>query len=586
MADRDDVANARIESATHQNSSTIKLVPVDRGVRELIRREAIKDAGTFDHSVPLTRSRLERAAEALLHRLGLPRAYLGWTMVVLGSAFWQPQVMNVPYERRLLLLPHCMRNASLCAASYSRGGLACLGCGGCSLGWLGEMARAKGYRVLIAEGSPVVMRLILSGEADALLGVACLNSLERSLERILMAGIPCMAVPLLVDRCQDTATDEDWIVEMIETPYVPQTLVGRSYLALMRLAVRIVRDNAEDILPRQVAAAIQGNGAEDPLAITEDIGYSYLKEGGKYYRPFITLGVYDAVGGGKLAKLLGDTPIEVPDYVRRVALAVEVFHKASLIHDDIEDGDRYRYGRTTLHERWGIPIALNVGDYLIGLGYSAIASIDTPAGETPGGLVADLVRVFSQAHVELCSGQGAELWLARNPSEPVRVPQILRIYAMKTGPAFEVSILAGLRLAGPLPEWVWQVRKFAHAFGIAFQIENDLSDWEVQEDNKRLLATDLLSRRPTLFWALGWHFWGAQFADMIAFPPDASQDAMLERIYGVRAEFERRGVFAAAEKIFRKERERAVALASAIPHDEVRQFLVYLTEAVLRTGRV
>ncbi|MBC7351124.1 MAG: DUF116 domain-containing protein, partial [Thermogutta sp.] len=460
MADRDDVANARIESAAHQNSSTIKLVPADRRVRELIRREAIREAGTFDHSLPLTRSRLEKAAESLLKRLHLPRGYLGWTMVAIGSAFWQPQVMNIPYERRLLLLPHCMRNASLCAASYSREGLACLGCGGCSLGWLGEIARAKGYRILIAEGSPVVMRLILSGEADALLGVACLNSLERSLERVLMAGIPCMAVPLLVDRCQDTATDEDWIVEMIETPYVPRTAVGRSYLPLMRLAVQIVRDNAEELLPRQLAAASAGNTAEDPLSVTEDIGYGYLKEGGKYYRPFITLGVYDAIVGGRLTRLSGHAQPEVPAYVQRIALAVEIFHKASLIHDDIEDGDRYRYGRTTLHERWGIPIALNVGDYLVGLGYSAIASSGASAE-----LAADLVRIFSQAHVELCSGQGAELWLARNPLEPVRIPQILRIYAMKTGPAFEVSVLAGLRLAGPLPEWVPQIRKFAHAFG-------------------------------------------------------------------------------------------------------------------------
>lgn len=582
MVDREDVANARIESATYQSSSTIKLVPGDRRVRELIRGEAIREAGTFDQSLPLTRSRLEEAAEDLLKRLNLPRGYLGWTMVAIGSAFWQPQVMNVPYQRRLLLLPHCMRNVSLCAASYSKEGLACLGCGGCSLGWLGEIARAKGYRILIAEGSPVVLRLILSGEADALLGVACLNSLERSLERILMAGIPCMAVPLLVDRCQDTVTDEDWIVEMIETPYVPRTLVGRSYLPLMRLAVRIVRDSAEELLPRQPATTSAGNTADDPLSVTEDIGYGYLKEGGKYYRPFITLGVYDAMEGGRLARLSGSGQPEIPDYVQRVALAVEVFHKASLVHDDIEDGDHYRYGRTTLHERWGIPIALNVGDYLVGLGYSAIASSGAPAE-----LTADLVRMFAQAHVELCSGQGAELWLARNPLEPVRVPQILRIYAMKTGPAFEVSILAGLRLAGPLPKWVSQIRKFAHAFGIAFQIQNDLSDWEMEEDNKKLLGTDLLSRRPTLFWALGWHLLGMRFADMMAaLPPDVSKDAVLERVHAVRSEFERRGVFAAAEKIFRKERDRAVALASAIPHEEVRQFLVYLAEAVLRTGRV
>ena len=51
------------------------------------------------------------------------------------------------------------------------------------------------------------------------------------------------------------------------------------------------------------------------------------------------------------------------------ALAMEVFHKASLVHDDIQDNDPYRYGQETLHRRYGVGTAINVGDYLIGMGY-------------------------------------------------------------------------------------------------------------------------------------------------------------------------------------------------------------------------
>ncbi len=72
-----------------------------------------------------------------------------------------------------------------------------------------------GYRVLVAEGSPIVLKIIVSGYVDAILGVACLNVLEKAIDKILLAGIPCMAVPLLSSDCRNTSVDEDWVNEMI-----------------------------------------------------------------------------------------------------------------------------------------------------------------------------------------------------------------------------------------------------------------------------------------------------------------------------------------------------------------------------------
>ena len=56
------------------------------------------------------------------------------------------------------------------------------------------------------------MQIILGGQADAILGVACLDVLENTFDKILLAGIPCMAVPLLGNGCRNTATDEDWVL--------------------------------------------------------------------------------------------------------------------------------------------------------------------------------------------------------------------------------------------------------------------------------------------------------------------------------------------------------------------------------------
>ena len=562
------------------STESIKVVPQDRSCRERIRREVIQLVDRINQRDLLTRSQIEAAAKEILDNLGLSHSYLGWTMVAVGSAFWRPQVMAVPYHRRLLLLPHCMRNASLCAASYNSEGLQCVSCGGCTLGWLREVALSLGYRVMIAEGSPSVLRLILSGEADALLGVACLNSLERSLERILMAGIPSMAIPLLVSGCRETVADEDWILDMIETPYVSTGFVGRSYLPLMRLATRLLENELDTLAPRVSTPETRHPHDSNALSVTEDIAYQYVQEGGKFYRPFILLSVFDALTGARIANPQGSQASDgIPTSVRRVALAVEIFHKASIIHDDIEDNDSYRYGRPTLHERWGVPVALNVGDYLIGLGYALLAQTQAEMGKE---CVSDLLSLFSQAHRNLCAGQGAELWLVKRPQFPFTVPEILRIYALKTAAAFEVALLAGMRLAGPMPPWWKLVRQFGKAFGIAFQIQNDSQDWKGQEHNKLRLGTDAAALRPTVFSALAWHTAPSEFATLIEECQSRSQPQHDDLAGRFQEFFQKHGLFETAEQMLKLERMRALELAEKIPHEDLRLFLHYLTESAIR----
>ena len=179
-------------------------------MRERIRMRAVELAAKLDKSQPLDRFAIETHSRLILEELGMPEAYLGWAMVAVATAFWRDQVAATPYHRRLLLLPHCLRDAERCPARFNELGLLCRDCGACHLMELRTRAERLGYNVLIAEGSPVVMQIIIGGHADALVGVSCLNVLERSLEKILLAGIPCMAVPLLANTCRNTATDEDW----------------------------------------------------------------------------------------------------------------------------------------------------------------------------------------------------------------------------------------------------------------------------------------------------------------------------------------------------------------------------------------
>ena len=108
--------------------------------------------------------------------------------------------------------------------------------------------------------------------------------------------------------------------------------------------------------------------------------------------------------------------LPVPDSVCRVAMSIEAFHKASLVHDDIEDDDMYRYGRPTVHREYDLGTAINVGDHLIGLGYKLLNSCRADFGAEAA---CDVLERMSQAHIKLCDGQGAEMaWQQRPTMSP------------------------------------------------------------------------------------------------------------------------------------------------------------------------
>ncbi len=204
-------------------------------------------------------------------------------------------------QRRLFLLPHCLKHAEGCPADYDEFGLDCERCGACSIADFRSVAEEMGYKVLVAEGSPIVLKIIISGHVDAIVGVACLNVLEKAIDKILLAGIPCMAVPLLSSDCRNTSVDEDWVHDMINVQAAAPKPETRSYIHLMRAAadVRSGRIRTTRASPaRRRMTATPTVEALDPIAATEAIAYDFLARGGKHSRPFITLAVYDALTGG------------------------------------------------------------------------------------------------------------------------------------------------------------------------------------------------------------------------------------------------------------------------------------------------
>jgi hypothetical protein len=105
-----------------------------------------------------------------LEEIGLGEGYIGWVMVILSSEFFRDSVAAIPPSRRLFLLPHCLKHAEGCPADYDEFGMDCKKCGACSIADFRTKAEEMGYKVLVAEGSPVVMKIIVSGYVDSIVG--------------------------------------------------------------------------------------------------------------------------------------------------------------------------------------------------------------------------------------------------------------------------------------------------------------------------------------------------------------------------------------------------------------------------------
>ncbi len=575
------------EKKIRRKTSHLKLVPETRELREALRAKCAEVASRLNKELPPTKDQLEQIARRTLDEMGMSEGYVGWAMVVLSSEFFRDSVAAIPPSRRLFLLPHCLKHAEGCPADYDEFGMDCKKCGACSIADFRTMAEEMGYKVLVAEGSPVVLKIIVSGYVDSIVGVACLNVLEKAIDKILLAGIPCMAVPLLSSDCRNTSVDEDWVRDMILTLAPVAEQQTRSYVHLMRAASDLFQQpQLNELVGRQRSQSpisqTPGKPLEgiDPIAATEAIATDFLARGGKYSRPFITLAAYDAMTGGNATGAAGPNAVQgFSRGVRCAAMSIECFHKASLVHDDIEDDDSFRYGVPAVHQQFGLSTAINVGDYMIGLGYRMIGREIESIGAAAA---ADILNCLSSAHMRLAEGQGAEL-LWRDASDKRLAPiDALKIYALKTAPAFEAALYTGIRLATDATTYAEPVKLFARNIGVAFQIINDLQDWHGDDNNKLGAAGDILAGRPTILLALALQSLNADDQKKLLYILDSScemPDSL--RIANARELLEKGRVFEQAEKLIEKHRERAVDVAKSIEPEPLRRLMLYLIDTVL-----
>jgi len=366
-----------------------------------------------------------------------------WLMVEIHNQLWLPIVAGIPHERRLLMLPKCLSKYGACQAEFDAYGLLCHRCGRCNIPRLQDKAEQLGGLSIVAEGFTQVIELIENRVVDAVIGVSCLDSLEKAFPLLVRHAVPGLAIALNDSGCRDTHVDEDYVEELL-------TMLSEEVTSTL-LDHEAIREQVNRWFTRSELEQFIQPDNDRTLGVCID----WMSGKGKRWRPFLLAAVWQALTGKR----------EMTDDVHRAAVAVECFHKASLIHDDVEDRDDTRYGKPTINALYGDAFAINAGDALLGLGYHILAQSNN----------AELLRFIADAHIRLCKGQGFELaW----DGSPVPMEFVMNIFSNKTVPAFEVSLMLGLSCTGDFLHLRPMLKAYSEALGIAYQLKDDLEDFQ------------------------------------------------------------------------------------------------------------
>jgi geranylgeranyl diphosphate synthase type II len=195
------------------------------------------------------------------------------------------------------------------------------------------------------------------------------------------------------------------------------------------------------------------NIEKEPKNLYQPIDY-ILQLGGKRLRPVLTLMTTDIFNA--------DYKLALP-----AAMAVEVFHNFSLVHDDIMDDAPLRRGNSTVHEKWNVNTGILSGDAMLILAYQHFEQYE-PA------VFRDLAKLFSKTALEVCEGQQYDVdFETRND---VTIPEYLRMIEYKTAVLVAAAMKMGAIIAETSEENANLIYNFGLNLGLAFQLQDDYLD--------------------------------------------------------------------------------------------------------------
>ena len=216
------------------------------------------------------------------------------------------------------------------------------------------------------------------------------------------------------------------------------------------------------------------NSDIDLLNVTNQ---SILAHSGKQLRPLLSLLFARAC-----------TSAGVSEATIRYAASAELLHNATLLHDDVADDSDQRRGVPTIRSLMGPPVSVLLGDYWL------VKAMELILGNSESDT--RVIRIFSKTLSDLAEGEMLQLQKAQSGDTDIQ--DYLRIIYNKTASLFEAACVSAAVSVGASEEYVQAAKDYAVALGLAFQIKDDILDYDGTESVGKPLGVDILEQKITM----------------------------------------------------------------------------------------
>ena len=285
----------------------------------------------------------------------------------------------------------------------------------------------------------------------------------------------------------------------------------------------------------------------EPYGLYEPIEYT-LAAGGKRVRPQLAM-IASQMFGGKDEEVLP------------AALALEVFHNFTLLHDDVMDKADVRRGRPTVHVKWNENTAILSGDQMVIEAYKLLSGV--PADKLP-----KVLQLFNKMATEICEGQQYDVDF--ESQEHVTIEEYLKMIRLKTSVLLANALQTGAYIAGADDQAQETLYQFGINIGLAFQIQDDILDvWGDPKTFGKAVGGDISCNKKTFVYLEAKRRGGERLEEWYS---QVLEDNT-EKIAAVKAIFEQLEVRAVCEKVVEDYTQKALALLDQLPQNEATEQL-------------
>lgn len=250
-----------------------------------------------------------------------------------------------------------------------------------------------------------------------------------------------------------------------------------------------------------------------PYSLYDPLNY-VMSGGGKRIRPILVLLSCEAFGGRA-------------ENAVHAAIAVEILHNFTLVHDDIMDNASTRRGRETVHKKWDVNSAILVGDELIGLSYRSLLQTET-------GNITGVVKAFTDGVIEVCEGQALDKEFEL--SAGVSLDDYIVMIKKKTAQLLRTSAVMGAIIGNAGESGIKSISTYAENIGMAFQIQDDLLDVFADEGEfGKKIGGDILEKKKTYLYLKALEILKGKPRDefLYLYNTDSPAEEKIKRVIGI-----------------------------------------------------